>query len=270
MLKISEFCKLAQISTRTLRYYEGLGLIAPAEVDTFTGYRYYTVAQLPRLYRILVFKDLGFELSEIGDFLDREVSPEEVHRTLQRKKAELQRRIQDDQQRLERIEVRLKQIELRKIGGIQNVVLKQIPAQTVVSQWGTASDFVPNFELAEQVRAWVRHLGLKPIGPLHYVFHTDDQPRSTVAVEAAMPILMPAASPTIDALHWGQLPAVDLMATLLYYGSPYDIFQAYEGLGQWIQEHGYSIVGDCRKIILPPDGDTYVTEIQFPISKLTH
>jgi DNA-binding transcriptional MerR regulator len=31
-------------------------------VDRFTGYRYYTADQLPRLHRILALKDLGLSL----------------------------------------------------------------------------------------------------------------------------------------------------------------------------------------------------------------
>ena len=42
MFKIGEFSKLTQVSVRMLRYYEKAGLLKPAEIDHFTGYRYYT------------------------------------------------------------------------------------------------------------------------------------------------------------------------------------------------------------------------------------
>jgi hypothetical protein len=41
MLKIGEFSKLAQVSVKTLRYYDELGLLRPDWVDRYTGYRYY-------------------------------------------------------------------------------------------------------------------------------------------------------------------------------------------------------------------------------------
>ena len=64
MLKIGEFSKLAQVSIKTLRYYAELGLLTPGWVDRYTGYRYYTLQQLPRLNRILTLKELGFPLEQ--------------------------------------------------------------------------------------------------------------------------------------------------------------------------------------------------------------
>src|SRR5438105_12762660 len=60
MIKIGEFSKLVQVPVATLRYYDQVGLLKPVEVDRFTGYRYYSASQLPRLNRILALKGLGF------------------------------------------------------------------------------------------------------------------------------------------------------------------------------------------------------------------
>ena len=62
MLKIGEFSRLARVSVKTLRYYADLGLLKPAYVDRYSGYRYYSLEQLPRLNRILALKELGFSL----------------------------------------------------------------------------------------------------------------------------------------------------------------------------------------------------------------
>lgn len=48
MLKISEFARLTRIPVKTLRYYDDIHLLKPAQVDQFTGYRYYAVEQLPQ------------------------------------------------------------------------------------------------------------------------------------------------------------------------------------------------------------------------------
>ncbi|MEL7433945.1 MAG: MerR family DNA-binding transcriptional regulator, partial [Chloroflexota bacterium] len=53
MFKIGDFSKLSQVSSKALRYYDNIGLLKPAHVDSFSGYRYYTVDQLPRLNRIV-------------------------------------------------------------------------------------------------------------------------------------------------------------------------------------------------------------------------
>lgn len=65
MYKIGELSKLCNISVKTLRYYDSQGILCPEEIDPFTGYRYYSAAQLSDCYRILAMKELGFTLEEI-------------------------------------------------------------------------------------------------------------------------------------------------------------------------------------------------------------
>src|SRR5881392_1225295 len=79
LLKIGDFSRLAQVTVRALHHYEQLGLLAPAQIDRFTGYRYYDLDQLPRLHRILALKDLGFSLEQIVDLLQSDLSPELMH-----------------------------------------------------------------------------------------------------------------------------------------------------------------------------------------------
>ena len=68
--KIGEFSKLSQVTVKTLRYYEEVGLLAPVEVDEWTGYRYYDISQLRRMNRIVYLKQLGFSLEEIGELFE--------------------------------------------------------------------------------------------------------------------------------------------------------------------------------------------------------
>src|SRR5258706_14841 len=59
MIKIGDFARFSQVTVAALRHYDELGLLKPISVDSWTGYRYYSVSQLPRLNRILALKDLG-------------------------------------------------------------------------------------------------------------------------------------------------------------------------------------------------------------------
>jgi DNA-binding transcriptional MerR regulator len=70
MFKIGDFARIAQVTVKALRYYDELGLLRPAYVDAFSGYRYYAAGKLPRLNRILALKDMGFSLDEIARLLD--------------------------------------------------------------------------------------------------------------------------------------------------------------------------------------------------------
>ncbi len=62
VLKIGEFSRLSQVTVKTLHHCDELGLLQPAHIDQFTGYRYYTVEQLPRIHRIMALKELGLSL----------------------------------------------------------------------------------------------------------------------------------------------------------------------------------------------------------------
>lgn len=65
MLTIGEFSKLSHISSRMLRYYDGMGLLCPAHTGQDNGYRYYDVSQLQTLLKIENLKEYGFTLSEM-------------------------------------------------------------------------------------------------------------------------------------------------------------------------------------------------------------
>jgi len=71
LFKIGDFSKLVRVSPRMLRHYEKCGLLYPAEIDRFTGYRQYSAAQIPLLTNIVTLRDMGFSIDEIGDILPR-------------------------------------------------------------------------------------------------------------------------------------------------------------------------------------------------------
>lgn len=74
LYKIGDFSKLVNISVKTLRYYDDIDLFKPADVDLFTGYRYYRKEQIKDLELINKLKMIGFSLEEIktnwNDFND--------------------------------------------------------------------------------------------------------------------------------------------------------------------------------------------------------
>ncbi|MBO0795674.1 MAG: MerR family DNA-binding transcriptional regulator [Ktedonobacteraceae bacterium] len=69
MLKIGEFARLSQVSIKTLRHYDALGVLQPSQIDPENGYRLYEVGQLADVVRILALKDCGFALEEIAQLL---------------------------------------------------------------------------------------------------------------------------------------------------------------------------------------------------------
>ena len=68
LLSVSDVSRMTGISVRTLRYYDGIGLLRPTEV-TQAGYRLYNEEALRRLQIILLYRELEFPLKEISEMM---------------------------------------------------------------------------------------------------------------------------------------------------------------------------------------------------------
>jgi DNA-binding transcriptional MerR regulator len=68
MFKIGEIARQAGVTTRTLRYYEQLGLFVPTNVNT-KGYRYYNDDTLAVINRIRDLQRVGLSLDEIKEVI---------------------------------------------------------------------------------------------------------------------------------------------------------------------------------------------------------
>ena len=78
MLKIGEFARKNNVTVRALHHYEEIGLLEPAKIDRFTGYRYYDESQDRDLIIINMLKSLGFSLSEIATLMKLSVEKERL------------------------------------------------------------------------------------------------------------------------------------------------------------------------------------------------
>ena len=65
MLSIGEFSNICKVSTKTLRYYDEIGLLKPSEINPENGYRYYAIEQLEKMLFINRLKSYSFSLDEI-------------------------------------------------------------------------------------------------------------------------------------------------------------------------------------------------------------
>ena len=97
-MQIKEFADFTGVSVRTLHYYDEIGLLVPASVDGFTGYRYYDENSLLRMQEILFYRELDFSLKSIGEILsspnyDKNKALKEQKHLLTLKKERLERLI---------------------------------------------------------------------------------------------------------------------------------------------------------------------------------
>lgn len=65
MLRIGEFSKLSHLTVKALRFYEKEGILVPAAIDEWTGYRYYETSQLNQAATIKAYRQLALSVEEI-------------------------------------------------------------------------------------------------------------------------------------------------------------------------------------------------------------
>jgi DNA-binding transcriptional MerR regulator len=65
---IQKLASLAGVSTRTLRYYDEIGILKPARINS-SGYRIYGQAEVNRLQQILFYRELGVNLESIKEIV---------------------------------------------------------------------------------------------------------------------------------------------------------------------------------------------------------
>ena len=283
MLKIGDFSKLSRVSVKTLRYYDEVGLLNSSQVDRFTGYRYYSIEQIPRLNRILAFKDLGFSLEQIARLLDENLPPAQIRGMLRMKQAEIQDQLEEEQARLRRIEARLRQIEQEDSMPTYDIVLKKVDPQRVIS----VRDTLPTF--GDQVSLWIELANYlisrktKAAGPSITIYHDPEYCERDVDLETATPVSV--SLPESQRVKVRELPGIDVVATLIHKGRYENFGQTYSALVSWIEANGYRITGPNREVYLlcaanvyddptvfgeylTEDPDEFLTEIQFPVDKV--
>lgn len=272
MLTIGEYSRLTQIPSKTLRYYDEIGLFTPMEVDPSTGYRYYTVEQLPRLYRILSLKELGLTLKQIGYVLDEPINPEQLRGMLRLKEAQLKETIELEQGRLTYVANKIEQLEAGNVLGQYDVILKHIPEMRVaLARDIVAEKSTLKHTLAILFRTVLDFLRARDISPTGYGFtvYFDDEYRDTqIDVGAAFPINAAVAGNTAVSIT---TLSAETMASVIHKGTLEKMENAYAALLSWIEGNGYHILGASREIALQYDPagrpESYITEIQFPVCK---
>jgi DNA-binding transcriptional MerR regulator len=270
MIKIGDFARLSRVSVVTLRHYDELGLLKPVVVDPFTGYRYYSVAQLPRLNRILALKDLGFSLEQIEQVLDGDLSLEQLRGMLKMKRAEVEQAVTAEQARLARIEARLRQIEMEKNMPNYDVVLKTVPPMRIASRRMTipTNDQVPEYlgPAYKEVYDYIKQQHAKDTGPCFALWHQPADVYVNEEAEAAVPVDRPLAG--TDRVRVYELPQVQV-AAVVHHGDFENFTQGHTALLTWIESSGYRMIGPYREIYIQhdPTGES-ATEIQYPVEQV--
>jgi DNA-binding transcriptional MerR regulator len=281
MFKIGEFSRLSRVSVRMLRHYDQLGLLTPSQTGPFTGYRYYSAQQLPRLNRIIALRDLGFSLEQIAGMLDEDLSTDQLLGMLKLKRAEVEEQMKSEEQKLARLEVRIRQMSESPRYGAYDVIVRDIEPELAATYREVAADDDRIQQMFDLVETYVAEFeGARADKPPFSIYYDDDYREKDVDAEVAVPLKY--AIPENELIRVRQLPRLTNVACVVHAGEYSDIYQAYNNLLAWIEANGYRMTGPIREVYLrygadgldfelPPtylagDQNEYVTELQLSVS----
>ncbi|WBW97732.1 MerR family transcriptional regulator [Oceanirhabdus sp. W0125-5] len=273
LLSIGEFSKICEVSTKTLRYYDEIGLIKPDEINPESGYRYYSIGQLKKMIFINRLKSYNFSLQEIKAIveLEKDESEEKLYSALNRKRMEIQ-------EKLSVFEYTLKQISndiLNLDKGIPIMsYLDSIEVQLVETQPQNIlyiRHMMSRDEYAEGYGNYFSNLyekiateKLTLIGKPMTIYHSPEYNPVGNDTEFAIPIEEPVKG-TRD-FHGG------LCAKSVLKGPYSELTSVFAKLSEWVENEGYELVkSPYEKYLTNPYQasipEDIVTEVYFPVKK---
>ena len=279
MFKIGDFSGLGRVTVRTLRHYDDLGLLRPAKIDEESGYRFYTLEQLPKLNRIVALKGLGFSLTEIQRLVKENVSADELKEMLEQKQREVSVKLAQEQQRLQQIGARLQMIEHENEVPHYDITLKRISAMTVFSK----RHLVPHITqmsafctlFFEELYAVLNAQNLVPVGNEFILFHMREYVEENVDVEVAV-VLESQDYARLelpnDTFSVRKLPRHNTVASALHHGYFHEGYLPGKALALWAGMNGYESSGAVREVhlsgpVLETGKDKpVVIEYQMPVA----
>jgi DNA-binding transcriptional MerR regulator len=257
MLRIGEFSRLSQVTIKTLRYYDDLGLLKPTNIDQFTGYRYYSVEQLRRIHRIMALKELGLSLEQIADILDEALATEQIREILRLQQSQIEQRIEEERARLTQVEFRLRMIEMEDEMPELDVIVKSIPPMRALTL-RTSISFgnLLAFQLELEQAMALHHVKL--VGPMSDIHYADEFQADFQDVEFVLPVddaqMEDVPLESAGILKLRTVPGLSLAATYIHHSTdPYGddnphISEVMPIIQRWIVDNGYRLCSTHRMV----------------------
>jgi len=245
-LSIGAFAARAGLSQKALRLYDRLGLLPPVRVDPATGYRRYRAAQLKQARLILLLREVGMPLSEIGQLLS--AAPGAARRRLHEHWQHREAAVVQGRRIVTYLDALLDSVPVAPSHRVQTKIL---PAQAVLSTCRRVaiddlSAFIHDAIDALSREAAVR--GLAEAGPASAVFHGPVNTSCDGPVEVCLRVDAPRGE--VAGAGGVELPARRLAYVKLRQNEARfpEILDAYDATWLWIQQRGLHPAGPPMEI----------------------
>jgi DNA-binding transcriptional MerR regulator/effector-binding domain-containing protein len=264
-ISIGDFARMTHLSVKALRHYHEVGLLEPAVVDQWSGYRYYTVEQVPTAQVIRRLRDLEMPLDQVRSVLEAPDVParnEAIVTHLQRMEDQLahtRETVTGLRTLLEAPPQRLP-VEFRSIpAAVTLAVSDVVTVEEFGAWWGAA--FSDLFDA-------VRRSGLEVIGPPGALYPGEIFEEEVGRMTAFLPV---AEAPSgLGRVRPFAVPAVEA-AVAVHVGAMGELDRTYAALGTEVAERGViGVEGPIREYYVVSAFDTedesrQRTEVAWPV-----
>lgn len=264
-LSIGDFARMTHLSVKALRHYHDQGLLVPADIDRWTGYRYYDPSQVATAQVIRRFRDMGMPLGDLKSVLkapDVSSRNQAIVTHLQR----MERQLEQTQSTVASLRALLEgpqrapiEVELRRVGPTRALAIREeVSVAGAVMWWG---------QVFTELRAALPELGAERTGPDGALWPGEFFEVEEGEVTAFLPV-SDEAQPC-GRMQMLEVPGAELAVTL-HEGPFEDLDQAYAALGLYVAEHAIGIEGTIREHYLVTPFDTrdesrHRTEVCWPV-----
>lgn len=273
MLSIGEFSNICKVSTKTLRYYDEIGLLKPSEINPENGYRYYAIEQLERMLFINRLKSYSFSLDEIKEFMKSdEKKDDSLYEAFTRKKKQLEDELQNYNQLLSQLEEDITAIEQGKsvmsyMDDI-DVQLVDVPAMNLlyIRKNVMAEDFP--MEYAKNYEKLFKRIAidrLKMTGAPMVLFHSSEYTPSGLDTEFAIPV-EEYVTGTRDF-------SPGLCLKTVVRGQYTELSSIYTRQVEWAEKEGYKCTNALFEVYITDPSQVErasdnITEVYYPVKKI--
>lgn len=262
MLKIGEFSRLSHLTVKALRFYEKEGILTPASIDEWTGYRFYETGQLDTAASIKAYRQLDLSIDEIRAIF----SGADAHAILKQKAAALSAERKSIDDRLSIITHILEEKEMK-----YQVTVKTIAPCIVYSAEATLDRYADIMEFIPMCGSKCLELnpGLKCAEPPYeFCEYLDGEYRET-AIRVRHSEAVAKTGKESDLIHFRELPETKVLSCF-HRGAYESIGEAYAYIQKYAEENGYQTAGLPRECYIDgiwnkDDPSEWLTEIQLPI-----
>lgn len=275
MFRIGDFSRLARVSARLLRWYDEIGVLKPERVEPGSGYRLYSAAQLAQLNRIMVLRELGLSLEQIGGIVNAGLPAQQLRDLLEERKEAAQRSMEAQSQRIRQIEARLKQIDVLGNAQACDVVLGPLPARRLL---GVRREVAQFEEAGRLIGGLLGALGSQvprnALGNFVVLAHAAEFEPERLDLQLGffvphtLDVMLDV--PGIGQVSTTDLPGHELVASTVRVGSPQDAHLMSEQIAVFVEDCGLHLAGPSREVFLQrPRLDRLeesVIEMQFPVA----